>query len=355
MSKGIFFNDDWLELQRKYWDDWTEMSRKAMGMPEHDKPTNAWSEAMEQWWRALSPAAPDSGRAFMDKLIEQGRTLFGMGEQFVNGGPDPKDPVGAWFKAVEEMQRRFTGSGESDNEALKRMTAFWELPLDNWQRMMSSLSPVPGDFLRNMPHDQLKDRLDQALSAPGLGYTREEQAQYQDLLRGSMEYQAALQEYTGFYSRLGMKSVERMASFLQGVVDSGKTIDSARALYDNWVSCCESVYAEEVATPEYARLHGRLINAQMRLKKRMSVIVDENLGALNMPTRSELRTLQDRLQETRRENKQLRCRLYQLEKRVEAAHGTAAKEPATALKRAPTTRKTTTRKKTTAKSTPSDS
>ncbi|MCF1183466.1 class III poly(R)-hydroxyalkanoic acid synthase subunit PhaE [Marichromatium gracile] len=353
MSKGIFFDDDWLELQRKYWDGWTEMSRKAMGAPEHAKPTNAWSEAVEQWWRAMSPAAPDNTRAFMDKLIEQGQTLFGLGEQFVNGGGDSKDPMSTWLKAMEEMQRRFSGGLDGGNEAMQRMSAFWELPLDNWQRMMSSLSPVPGDFLRNMPHDQLRDRLDQALSAPGLGYTREEQAQYQELLRCSMDYQSALQEYTGFYSRLGMKSVERMGSFIQGVVESGKSIDSARALYDNWVGCCESVYAEEVATPEYARIHGRLINAQMRFKKRMSVIVDENLGALNMPTRSELRTLQDRLQETRRENKQLRCRLHQLEKRVEAALGEPAKEPATALKRTPATRKTTARKKTTAKPTTS--
>ncbi len=32
MSNETFFNDDWIALQRKYWDNWTEMSRKAMGM-----------------------------------------------------------------------------------------------------------------------------------------------------------------------------------------------------------------------------------------------------------------------------------------------------------------------------------
>ncbi len=99
-----------------------------------------------------------------------------------------------------------------------------------------------------------------------------------------------------------------MGGYLQSVIDSGKSIDSARALYDNWVGCCEAVYAEEVATPEYAQIHGHLVNAQMALKKRMAIMVDENLGAMNMPSRSELRTLQDRLQETRRENKQLRHR-----------------------------------------------
>jgi DNA-binding transcriptional regulator YbjK len=108
-----------------------------------------------------------------------------------------------------------------------------------------------------------------------------------------------------------------MRGYLQGVVDSGKSIDSARAIYDNWVQCCEQVYAEEVSTPEYARIHGHLINAQMALKKRMSAMVDEYLGALNMPSRSELRTLQDRLQEARRENKHLRTEFNALKRQVE--------------------------------------
>jgi cell division septum initiation protein DivIVA len=56
----------------------------------------------------------------------------------------------------------------------------------------------------------------------------------------------------------------------------------------------------------------------MATKKHLSQMVDENLGALNMPTRSEIRTLQDRLQETRRENKQLRQEMEQLREKVEA-------------------------------------
>jgi beta-phosphoglucomutase-like phosphatase (HAD superfamily) len=122
-----------------------------------------------------------------------------------------------------------------------------------------------------------------------------------------------------------------MRGYLQGLVDSGKSIDSARAIYDNWVRCCEEVYGEEVITPEYARIHGHLINAQMALKKRMSVMVDESLGALNMPSRSELRPLQDRLQETRRENKRLRQDLLSLQRQVAtlvAAGSSAQSAPA---------------------------
>ena len=61
----------------------------------------------------------------------------------------------------------------------------------------------------------------------------------------------------------------------------------------------------------------------MALKQRMSVIVDEALGTMNMPTRSELRTLQDRLQETRRETKALRHELAMLKKQMAADTGTS--------------------------------
>jgi class III poly(R)-hydroxyalkanoic acid synthase PhaE subunit len=204
------------------------------------------------------------------------------------------------------------------------------------------------------------------LTAPGLGYTREEQAQYQGLMRAGIDYQRAFQEYSTFFNQLGIKSLQRLRDQLQQRAESGATIDSARGLYDTWVGCCEAVYAEEVATPEYSRLHGRLVNAQMALKQRLSVMVDESLGAMNMPTRGELRTLQDRLQETRRENKQLRQELDRIHETLatlptapatSAAPSDSAASGATASSSskasaggATTTKKTTARKKTAAKS-----
>jgi hypothetical protein len=83
------------------------------------------------------------------------------------------------------------------------------------------------------------------------------------------------------------------------------------------VQSCEEVYADQVRTPRYAQLHGRLVNALMALKRHQGMMVDEALGAMNMPTRAELRTLQDRVQEDRRENKRLRLELEALAEKVE--------------------------------------
>lgn len=368
MSDEGLFSNDWLEIQQRYWDGWTEMSRKALGMEGGDA-TKPWESALDHWWQALSPAAPDAAKGFMEHMMEQGKVFFRLAETFMpaagSGASTGTDGWPALLKTLEDLQGRFTGNMDDSGDALHRMMAFWELPYDNWQRMMSSLAPtMPGDFLRNMPRDPVRSHVERVLSAPGLGYTREEQGQYQDLMKRSLDYQRALQDYLGFYSKLGVKSVERMRGYLQGVVDSGKSIDSARAVYDNWVRCCEDVYAEEVISPEYARIHGHLVNAQMALKRRMSAMVDESLGALNMPTRSELRTLQDRLQETRRENKRLRRDLVALQRQVAALVGgdsgqtprpgaqgetLGASAPQPAVTRAGTAKKTVARKKATVK------
>ncbi len=321
MNNDSFFSADWMETQRKYWDSWMAMSRKAMGQ-EGGSPTAPWESALDHWWQALAPAASKDSKDFMGRMMEQGKAFFKMAENFLPGASGgTTDGWSAYGKTLEDLQKGFLGSLDDNENALHRLSAFWELPYDNWQRMASSLSPVPGDFLRNMPHDSVKENVNRVLSAPGLGYTREEQGQYQDLIRRSMDYQKALQEYLGFYSKIGMKAVDRMRNYMQGVIESGKSIDSARALYDNWVMCCEAAYAEEVSTTEYARIHGHLVNSQMALKHRMSVMVDENLGALNMPTRSELRTLQDRLQETRRESKRLAHDLHLVQRQLAALVG----------------------------------
>jgi len=360
MTTDSLFNDDWLKLQQRYWQGLTGMSRKAMGLDTANTSWQGlpWQAALDQWWQAMSPAASDPARDFMQRMIDQGKAYFDTVERFTTGLFNAQTGNTGWdtlSKTFDDMQKAFTGGLGDRDEATKRLFGFWEMPLDNWQRMMSSLSPMmPGDLLRNMPHDQVKDNMNRILSAPGLGYTREEQGQYQDLMRRTLDYQRAFQDYIAFFSKLGMKSVERMRDFVQAQADGGKPIDSARALYDNWVACCEAVYADEVSTPEYARIHGQLVNAQMALKKRMSVMVDESLGALNMPTRSELRTLQDRVQEARRENKQLRHDLDAIKRRIASlpsAEAAVRAAPASPSAPAAAPKKVVARKKAAGKST----
>jgi class III poly(R)-hydroxyalkanoic acid synthase PhaE subunit len=350
MTEQKFWNNDWMAVQQKYWENWTEMSRKAMGMAQPAK--SPWEQGMEHWWQAVAPAAPDVSQDFMGKMMEQGKQFFRMAEDFArnlqaNGGTADWNDV--LNKTFSDLQQSFAGTMQpGGDDALHKMMAFWEMPLDNWQRMLSSLSLVPGDVLRNMPHGGPQENLNRFLSAPGLGYAREEQGQQQKMLRLLLEYQKAMQEYMQFFSNLGLLSVDRMRQRVGKAVEDGETIDSARALYDNWVSCCEEVYGEQVMTPEYAQIHGHLVNSLMGVKKQMGAMVDEFIGALNMPTRAELRTLQERMQENRREIKQLRAEMTAMKAQMAgqpaAGQGAARATPKSAARKVAPKRKTAVKK-----------
>jgi len=361
MSDPSFWNEDWMKIQKNYWENWSEMSRKAMGLQEPAR--SPWEGAMDHWWQAVSPSLQGMPRDFMEKMLDQGKALFRMGDDISRQMTAGQDWASAIEKTMTDMQKTFedsigavTGSADAGNgnPALSNLMGFWEMPMDNWQRMASSLSLMPGDILRNFsPHGHM----DRFLSAPGLGYTREEEEQYKDTVQCAINYQQALAEYARFFSRTGILSVERMKQKVQELTEGGDTIDSARGLYDLWISACEEVYGEQVMAPEYARIHGHLVNALMALKQRLGQMVDTSLGALNMPTRRELRTLQDRLQETRRENKALRSDLNQLKEQVMQLQVTTttavAKRRATPAARQ-TPRKQAAKKKTTARRKTSD-
>ncbi|MES9935727.1 MAG: class III poly(R)-hydroxyalkanoic acid synthase subunit PhaE [Sedimenticola sp.] len=346
MSEQGFWNQEWMDIQQKYWQNWTDFSRQAMGGAA--QPKNPWESAMQHWWQAISPSAPDMTKDFMDKMMNQGNALFQMADQFSrnfqeNGAATEWTEV--MNKTFADLKQGFTGAAEAGgDDALHKMMAFWEMPLDNWQRMVSSLSLMPGDMLRNMPHG---GHLERFLSAPGLGYTREEQGQQQQMMLKVMEYQQALQEYMQFFSNLGVLAVDRMQAKVSDIAAQGKQIDSARALYDTWVGVCEEAYGEQVMTPEYAKTHGRLVNALMGVKHHMAVMVDESLGAMNMPTRTELRTLQTRMQENRREIKALKAEIAEL-KAIVAAQAAPKPKAAPKAKAAPK-KKAAVRKKTAAK------
>jgi class III poly(R)-hydroxyalkanoic acid synthase PhaE subunit len=336
MAKSTFWNDDWMDIQRRYWEQLTDMQQQAFGVKK--PPANPWQQSMDHWWSAVQGGVPSAGQDFFSKMMDQGKAFFQMAEQAMQAAGGQENPSDVWAHMLASMTEGFHQN--TANSPFKQATAFWEMPLDNWNRMASAMSPLPGDTLRGMPHNGIKENIDRLLAAPGLGYTRESQTQYQSLTQAVLEYQEALTEYSLFFSSLGEKSVRQLQDQL------GDTpVESARQLYDAWVGCCEEVYAAEVMTDDYAKMHGRLVNALMELKNRGGEILNESLSAMNIPTRDDLRTLQVRMQEQRRENKSLRSEVSALRREIRKLQ---AKADRPAPKRS-VKKKTATKKKSAAK------
>ncbi len=267
---------------------------------------NPWIDAMNNWWQSTSGDSSDSSREFYGKMVDQGKAFLEMTENFSTAFQNAQGSSPATAAQLKTLIEHATQNFQNvfSNSA-------WQMPLSNWQHVMSSMSVLPGDGFKGMDiplnfnQSDLQDNIDKILSAPGVGQNREKQEQQQKLLKLLMEYQSAIQEYSESQSEIGNLSVRKFQERLTEIANSNDTkpLSSFKEVFDCWVDCCESVYADYVMTDKYAATHVRMVNALMAVKQLGRRMVDESLGTLNMPTRQELDTLHYRFHEIRRKDK----------------------------------------------------
>jgi len=346
MSDTPFWNDDWMRTQQKYWEQWNDMSRKAMEQnPFAQQPKQTpWEAAMDHWWQAIAPNAPEGSRGFMEKMLQQGKQFMQFGEQMTANLNKTRDWSDALNQTFENIQSSMAAGAEQSAEASEKgftqWMGLWEGPVESWRKAAGQL-PLNSDFAGT------PNLFEKVLGMPGLGFTREDEERYKQLGQSWLHYQHALMSYQHFFADLGGASIRCMKDKVKDLVDSGEKIESGRALYDMWVAACEEEYAKHTMTPAYAKVYGELVNSLMAFKKQWRELIDERLGMLGMPTIREVRTLQTRLQESRREARAIRTELDQLKEQVAQLRTQGTQDAA-----APAVRKKATTRKTTAKKAP---
>lgn len=325
------WNDDWMKAQRQYWDAWASLSKLQMKTPAEGGKAEGdlWSRALDNWWTTVASTLPEDHREVFQRCVEQSKTFFRIGQEitaFLTGLPEAAKSGDQWKDLLrgrfEAMKQVFSTTPELDLPGtLRGLMAFCEMPLDTMRRALSGATALPGDFLQNLRSDvweklgeQMHERVDKFLSVPGVGYTRESQEQNQALARLLLDYQKAMQEYLSAHGRLSMDTLERLYKKVLAMSETGGAIKSLRELYDLWVDCGEEAYAEFAMSQEYTVVYGQMVNALMALKHHLRTMVDEQLGAFNMPTRREMNTVLKYQQELRRA-------IRGLEKQLEGGDG----------------------------------
>ncbi len=334
MSNSNDWTESWMNSQQNYWKAWADLAQRGMKAPE--APKNPLADGLAQWWQTVSPMAPPTGREAFDKLMDVSKGYFSLAEKFMTGAQAKPDggmeAINGWLEGMQktwsDWSRMGSGMGSAfrpesmfQNDQFKGLTTFMDLPMDTWNRMAANVMPMPGDFTQAFHPEggnPMHQQVNKFLSVPAVGYSRESQEQYQILAQRQMDYMAATQAYQMAFGKLGMESAKGFQAALQVRVKEGKPISSLRELYDQWVEMSEAAYAEFVMTEEYQTLYGRLVNTLLALKQQMARMVDQNLEAMNMPTRAEISTLQSRQQELRRDNLKLHKELKAIQAQLEA-------------------------------------
>jgi hypothetical protein len=130
---------------------------------------------------------------------------------------------------------------------------------------------------------------------PALGLTREHQQRWQraaDAARSAAEAQRQLQlqladalrdAATAFAARLEMRQ------------PAPESAEALRGLYDSWIDCSEEAYARTAHSDSFCKALADFVNAGSLLRKELQANMEHWAKVADLPTRSELNTLTQRL------------------------------------------------------------
>jgi len=319
--------DLWLETQKRSMEAWAELAKASGGeAPSSGGPwPDLFQKGVDAWWRTVTAGLPPGTHDAASKLMDIGKGYWRIGDAFnklveATRAVTPGD--GDWQMAWQEGLKRFQESvcdAEGQVNPWSGFATFCGMPLDNWRRVVSSLSVFPGDFEQALRSEgppgpeAVRRAMGRLLSTPPLGYTREWQEQVQEWAELWLEHGQAMHDYQTEIGSVGGRALDKLGSRLIARAQEGKPIESLREGYDLWIDCAEDAYAEVASGATFIAAQSRLTNTLMAVKRHEQQLVAELQSALNMPTRRELNTSHRRVQELRRELRALEGQMESLD------------------------------------------
>ena len=283
-----------------------------------------WSQTLDQWWRLVSPQASDPVSEMFQRIIETGKSFNKLAEQGYSFGQTEgqEDLVQSWLnnmqKGFEDWSSQISthkfSFNDNNNSSIPEWMGLNKGALEIWDTVANSIGlggvpDIPG-------LDKSKIEISRLLKSPALGQWREHQQQLQNIAQLLIEFQEADQVYKLAFAQMGIRSIDALRQRLSNIGSDEEKVSTVREFYDLWVDVNEEIYSEFTMTDEYQVIHGDFVNALMALRKETNALTEKMYKALNLPTRSELNTINKRLQEQRRENIQLRNEIKKLASQI---------------------------------------
>ena len=309
----------WFEFQKKYLDALIAFNPSSSFMNNSSPDNSFWNAAMEQWWNSMKASSPTQNENLFEKVIEQSRNYYFMGEQFsslidgisnFNNQKDISSFINQKFKELQSMVSQTSNQfnfGSFADAFEMPFAGMKENPLNdffNFEGMFDGINPA------------MKEMRNKFLSMPGIGHSRETQEKIQELIKLGAIYQDNAAENQTVMNQLSQDALELMRKKILRMSKNGEDFNSMRQVYDLWVESNEKVYAEHAYTKEYSELNGRLVNSQMAYMKLSQEVKDDVLTAMNMPTNRAVHELERRQYELRKTVKTLEAELKSLKETV---------------------------------------
>jgi class III poly(R)-hydroxyalkanoic acid synthase PhaE subunit len=279
---------DWQALSGQYWKAWQDLAR-THGL---DSPQTPWHEGLEQWARLFGGAGQGET---VERLVASAKNYTNFMQSVVEAATRKGglDNTASWMESLRGSFD-FPGTEASlfANPMARALRDIAGRGARGFEQMMEQLAPLIAPAAADARG---------WLGLPAFGYLREHQEHLQKSAQALVDYQEQLARYNAQILKASQRGFEIFESKLAEREEPGRQIESLRALYDLWVDAAEEAYAEIALSPEFRDVYGALVNAQMRVRSQLQKEVERVSTDLGMPTRSELNSIGERLQEVRRE------------------------------------------------------
>ncbi len=358
MSESNSWADQWFNAQQKFVDAWSDMAKTSTSGNQTSQ-SDLWAQSFELWRKACSGQTQPDIQQAMNKCFDMGKEYFAMAEQVSKSmadGANPVEGINQWMEQLKQSLQQSGGmpgfDGASASAGVNDFMKQWFAPTNSWQQMVATMTPMnqsawqlPGMNTSVFNMGEAIDPLGKVLSSPGIGYFREPQEKQQKGAQLALDYHQSNFAFNQAFSRVALESIQGFQARLLKL-DTETAPKSLRELYDLWVAVSEEHYAEFAMSDEYQALYGDMVNRLMIMKKHYSEITDDFLRAMNLPNTREVDTMQQRLQQVRRENfalrkeiKEIRTSVEQLVSRSEQAARTTPPTRKAAVKKTPAKKK----------------
>ncbi len=337
----------WVKTQQDYWQNWLRrMQANSMtGNPfaslsevPFSGMNQPWPGAFEQWWQMFSPNEAEPIKDFMRRTSDMGKSYLRMAEAFYKASSGNNDTseeiVNSWLDMVQAGFKQWRKQLKSGfNVDMPEIFGFERMMMKSWQEaadaMMRGLAiqdwEFPGFSSAMFPETgKAREQLNKILGMPAMGYGRERQEKVQRLVELFVKYGEALKAYKIAFAGMGIRSIKAMKKKLG---ELQQPIDSMRGLYDFWVDVNEDVYGKFAMSDEYRVVYGDLVNSLVAVQQASNELMEDVYQAMNLPTRTDLEAVSRRLQQVRRENRQLRKQLTALSERLNKLEKAETEKP----------------------------
>ncbi|MGV8923860.1 MAG: class III poly(R)-hydroxyalkanoic acid synthase subunit PhaE [Thermomonas sp.] len=279
-------SSDFDALARQYWGMWGDAMRGSAPKSAAEVGMQGFQDAIKSW----TGQAGGSGHGFDNVLGHFGRQngdwfaqMQQVAAQFAGRDNSAKDIANAWQQALG-------GAGANPFEAL--FGGMRGKGLEGFEQWSEAAKP----WLQGMRTEAMS-----ALDMPTLGFTREHQEHLQALAKAQLHFQDTMSAYNTLMGKVSKDAYSRFETKLAEREEPGRQINSARGLFDLWIDAAEEAYAETALSPEFRKVYGAMVNAQMTLRSSVQGMTEQAAGTMGLPGRTEVDSAHRKIAELERQ------------------------------------------------------